>query len=332
MRTKPSGDSPAEVAAGPKRTPPPGLGRAAPYPEAGGSRAGRWLVGGWLVATAVVLSLPGPNHPLRLALVVLHLALAHLLFERPFPGGAALTGNRSSAAVADWAPLLIAPIFYWEAPLLASVLHGPLVFDAVVEHWDQVLFHTQPSQWLTATWPSPWISEPLHAAYLSYYLFVALPPLALYFSGRLEGFRRVGFTLALAFIIHSAIFAIFPVLGPRYLFPAPQGPLDRGLFYQLAHRLLEAASSPGTAFPSSHVGLAAAITVSLHREMPRITPWAAALAAALALGTVYGGFHYGADALAGAVLGTTLGVVAPSLRDLLSGVSVPVPHSPPVRP
>ncbi len=285
------------------------------------ARPARRLVGTWLLVTAAVLALPGPGHALRLGLVAAHLLLAHLLFDRPFPGRAVLAGVPVARVVADWSPLLIAPAFYWEAPLMAGVLHGPLVYDAVVQHWDAVLFGGQPSQWLSAAWPWISLSEPLHAAYLSYYALVGLPPLVLFVSGRRQGFRRVAFTIALMFVVDSALFTAFPVLGPRYLFPIPHGPLDRGLLFGFTHRVLEVGSSVGTAFPSSHVGLAAAVTVALHREAPRITPWTAILTATLAFATVYGGFHYGVDALAGAILGVTVGLAAPGIRAGIAAVT-----------
>jgi membrane-associated phospholipid phosphatase len=162
------------------------------------------------------------------------------------------------------------------------------------------------------------VSEVLHGAYLSYYFIILVPPMVLYLAGRRAGFRRVVFTVLAALLVHQAAFIVFPVLGPRYLFPAPTGPLEAGVLYQLTHRVLEAGSSPGTAFPSSHVGISVAMTLALSKESPRAAAWVGALTALLAVSTVYGGFHYAIDALAGVVLGTVAALSAPALWRLLT--------------
>ena len=102
--------------------------------------------------------------------------------------------------------------------------------------------------------------------------------------------------------------------GPRYLFPPPVGEGAQGPVYALAHRLLEAGSSRGAAFPSSHVGVAVAQTVMIARFAPRWAPLVGGLTIGLALGAVYGGFHYAIDAAAGLLLGAALAALAPSLR------------------
>lgn len=281
------------------------------------------LVALWLLATAPLLLLPGHGLPLRISLLALHLALAGLLLavaarrvgNGDVEGSAGAEGNGGPAgALADWLPLLIAPAFYWEIPILAGVIHHGVHYDAVVQGWEAALFGGQPSRTLGSAWPWTWLSEPLHAAYLSFYLFIIVPPAVLEALGRRAAVRAVIFTVVLAAVAHAAVFVLFPVLGPRYLFPPPAGALADGPLYQLTHWVLARGSSPGTAFPSSHVGIAVAVTGTLWRVAPRAAPWVAVVAAALAFATVYGGFHYAVDALAGAALGTLLALAAPRLR------------------
>lgn len=277
------------------------------------------LIAFWLLATAPLLAFPllaGPLQPVlpRVLLLAAHLGAALILLRQPvdaaaLPGGGALWG-----AVRDWLPLLLVPTFYWEVPLLAEAIHGGAVYDGMVQQWEAWVFGGQPSQTLAGLAPGLWISEPLHAAYLSFYFIVLGPPIALYALGRRGAFRRVVFTLVVATLAHQAAFIAFPVLGPRYLFPAPAGPLEAGPLYQLTHRVLEGGSSPGTAFPSSHVGISVAMTVALFRERVTLAPWLAAVTALLAIATVYGGFHYAVDAVAGVALGLAAALAAPPMR------------------
>jgi membrane-associated phospholipid phosphatase len=298
------------------------MGRAAE--PSGADRAPSWppahrLIAFWLLATAPLLALPllagAPQAALhRVLLLAAHLVVALILLGRPadaaaLPGRAALWGH-----VRDWLPLLLVPTFYWEVPLLAEAIHGGALYDGMVQQWEAWVFGGQPSQTLAALAPWLWVSEPLHAAYLSYYVIVLGPAIALYALGRRGAFRRVLFTLVVATLAHQAAFVAFPVLGPRYLFSAPAGPLEAGPLYQLTHRVLEAGSSPGTAFPSSHVGVSVAITVALFRERVKLAPWLAAVTALLAVATIYGGFHYAVDAVAGVALGLAAALAAPALR------------------
>jgi rhodanese-related sulfurtransferase/membrane-associated phospholipid phosphatase len=303
----------------------PGVSRAGPPWAAGQSRAPSWqpahrLIAYWLLATAPLLAVPLLVMPLqpalpRALLLAAHVVVAVLLLRQPL-GTPRLPGSPLLwTRVRDWLPLLVVPLFYWEVPLLAQPIHGGAVYDAVVMGWEAAIFGGQPSQTFAARWPWLWISEPLHAAYLSYYFIGLVPPVVLYLMGRHGAFRRVVFTLAVAVLAHQAAFVAFPVLGPRYLFPAPAGPLEAGPLYQLTHWVLEGGSSPGTAFPSSHVGISVAMTVALFRERLAAAPWLAVLTTLLAVGTVYGGFHYAVDAIAGLALGLAAALAAPVIHD-----------------
>jgi membrane-associated phospholipid phosphatase len=271
------------------------------------------LLAFWLLATAPLLAVPVPPIAPRLALLALHLAVAALLLMQPLEADRLPGPARLWARARDWLPLAVVPLFYWEVPLLAEAIHRGATYDGIVQAWEAALFGGQPSLTFAARWPGLWVSEPLHGAYLSYYFIIAGPPVALYLAGRRGAFRRLVFTLAVAILAHQAAFIAFPVLGPRYLFPAPAGPLEAGPLYQLTHRVLEGGSSPGTAFPSSHVGISVAVTIALFRERVGAAPWVAMLTALLTLATVYGGFHYAIDAVAGVALGAAAALVAPNL-------------------
>ncbi|MEX1184269.1 MAG: phosphatase PAP2 family protein [Gemmatimonadota bacterium] len=223
---------------------------------------------------------------------------------RPAAGESTATGSGAGAlhAVADWAPLLLMPLLYAELAVLNRAVHGGRYFDELVIGWEQALFGGMPSTEWAAAMPSLRLSEPLHFAYLSYYFIIFVPPLLLFLRGRRDAFRAGVFTLMFSFLVHYIFFIYFPVQGPRYLFPHGST-AAAGFFEQLAHRVLEAGSSQGAAFPSSHVGVSVTQTLIAMRCMPRISIPLAVLTTGLAAGAVYGGFHYAIDALAGTVLG-----------------------------
>jgi membrane-associated phospholipid phosphatase len=224
---------------------------------------------------------------------------------------------RLAAFLADWYPLLLLAAFYLELGPLNRAVHNGHYFDAIVSNWEQSLFGAHPSSEWAAHMPFLWLSETLHIAYISYYFILYLPAIAIWFRKGPPAFRETIFSLMLVFVVHYVFFIYFPVQGPRYLFPAPQGGIETGFFYRIAHFVLEVGSSQGAAFPSSHVGASAAIAIALLRHLPRAAPPVILLTLGVAAGAVYGGFHYALDVTTGLTLGIVLGCASPALYRLL---------------
>jgi len=307
-------------------------------PEATARRALRRLCAAYLAISGSVLLLPNRSGAWA-ALLVLHAVGVFILLEvGPFRRLTRWVSDRRprfAAVVFDWYALLLMPLLYVELDRLNIAVHGGRYFDRTVLGWEEILFGGQPSQELASAFPHLVLSEALHFFYLSYYLIIYLPPLYLYLRERgagpaggagdgrraggpgsrpsLAGHQHMVFALMLVFLVHYLFFIFFPVQGPRYLFPAPVGELFQGIMYQLAHAILDAGSSQGAAFPSSHVGVAFAQTALVFLFWRRAAPVLLLASSGLALGAVYAGFHYATDALAGLLLGLLLVALAPAL-------------------
>ena len=270
----------------------------------------------YMVVSATALLFPHrPGYwPLLLALHVLVVVVFWPAAPLQRAATSAGAGTRSiMRSVLDWLPLLLIPALYTELAVLNRAVHDGRYFDDAIIALEQVIFGGQPSQEWAAALPNLWVSEPLHAAYLSYYLISFGPPLLLFLRGRTAEFRFAAFAVMFSFFAHYLFFIFLPVQGPRYLFPAPGGELANGMFYQVAHRVLEAGSAQGAAFPSSHVGVSVTQTLVVLRFLRGWTPLVAVLTVGLALGAIYGGFHYAIDAVIGAVLGVIVFAVAQPL-------------------
>lgn len=216
-------------------------------------------------------------------------------------------------------PVAIAPLFYVElATVNQFVFSG--TFDEMVQGWEAALFGVQVSMTASDWFPSVLLSELLHLGYASYYLLV---PAGLIGAFALRGnasLERTAFAVALAFYVSYAIFAVFPVAGPRYEFEPIGGNIAQGTIHGMVHAILEAGSSKGTAFPSSHIAAAGAAVLAAGREDGRLLWWLLPALIGLTLGTVYGRFHYGVDALAGAALALIVWAVTPRLVDAFGGL------------
>lgn len=279
------------------------------------------LLAAYLALAGVALAFPG--RPATWPLIVL-LHGAAVLIAWPPPSLLRAAGRLPARhasllrSVLDWAPLLLVPVLYTELAVLNVAVHEGRYFDDLVIAWEQAIFGGQPSREWAAAMPALWLSEVLHFAYLSYYLIIFVPPLLIFLRRPRDEFRTAVFTLMLGFFVHYIFFVYFPVQGPRYLFEPPAGALADGAFHQLAHRVLEAGSAQGAAFPSSHVGVSVVQTLLAVRYLPRLAPLIGLLTLGLAAGAVYGGFHYATDALAGVVLGVVAFLIAPAVQRRLT--------------
>ena len=203
----------------------------------------------------------------------------------------------------DWMPLLALLFLYSEMPLLIQAAGHQEMLDATVIRWETATFGDNPALDWAARWPSRVLSEFLHLAYLSYYPIIFVVPAALYASARRAEFSEAVFVLMLTFVVCFVAYLVFPVAGPRYAWAsssvAPAGPIR-----SLVNWLLEARSSRGTAFPSSHVAVAVAQSLLAGRYFGKKGAVLGVLTLGLALGAIYGGFHYAVDVLAGALVGS----------------------------
>ena len=261
------------------------------------------------------LALTGPHRPAVWPLLALaHVAAAAWLLTRPVDESARLASRRALRVLIAAYPLILMPLLYAELPLLNQSLYGGQYFDDAIIRWERALFGFEPARELAARIPSLAFSESVLGAYVSYYLIIYAPPVLIAWKRGHEGLRAAVFALALVFFAHYLFFVWLPVEGPRYRFDSPVPPEARGSIYALAHALLEAGSSRGAAFPSSHVGVSVVATMTCWRWLRPLAPVVALLTLGLAIGAVYGGFHYGIDAIAGALLGALLGAIAPRLQ------------------
>ncbi len=197
----------------------------------------------------------------------------------------------------DFYPLLLVVALYSEVGFLNRAVG--LSHDATVQAWEQALFGGQPSRdWIRA-WPHPWLSWSLHVAYLSYYSILMASPLGLWLLGDRCGARDAVCVTMVTFYACYGIFLLFPVAGPRYLFPLADNPATNIPIARFTQRLLNDRAAWGTAFPSSHVAASLVASVAAlrsHRPMGVILLLFSVL---LTVSTVYGQFHYAIDAIGG---------------------------------
>lgn len=226
--------------------------------------------------------------------------ITRLAAWRPRAGLAAIA--RAAYAV------FLTPLLYAELAVL-NRFFTERYFDATVQAWDAALFGGQPSVGLSAALPWLSLSEVLHLGYFAYYAIIPAAILGVFATRGVEALQRTALAVAAAFFVSYLIFMFFPVAGPRYEFAPIGGEIGEGTLFGIVHGILEAGSSKGTAFPSSHIAASLAAVVAAGREDPRWFRLLLIPELALTAGTVYGRFHYATDALAGILLGLLISAV-----------------------
>jgi len=255
----------------------------------------------WTLAYAAAASLALALHwPLATPAAWL-LPVAHVgLIAVPLLAPRARRAGALGGFLGTFYPLLLVTFLYSEIGLMNSCAGRS--YDPLVQRWDLMLFGVQPSfAWIRAC-PSPWLSWPLHLGYLSYYILVPGPSLALWFSGRRPAARAAVLLISVTFYVCYAVFMLFPVAGPRYAFPLAANAATAIAPARLLQRLLDAGAAWGTAFPSSHVAVSLVSSLYAARRWRVLGVVFVPAALLLGLGTVYGQFHYALDALSGAAL------------------------------
>ena len=256
----------------------------------------------WTIAYASFASfvIAGRGGSLAAPLVTAHFALIGVALLAPSLRGS----NTAGRFLAAFYPLLAVLGLYSAIGLVNAA--AATSHDLAVQGWDATLFGAQPSRDWIRRWPHPALSWTLHLAYLSYYLILAAAPLGLWLRGRRESARHVAFLMMLAFYLCYAAFLLFPVAGPRYVFPPADNPATTVLPARLTQRLLDGNAAWGTAFPSSHVAVSLVAAAATLREWAAYGLALLLLAVLLTFATVYGQFHYASDAMAGSLLASVV--------------------------
>src|SRR5215467_13808464 len=237
-----------------------------------------WTLGYAVVTiAALVWRIPPERIPVLLAI---HLVLAVLVLLMPRARRASSVGR----FLGDWYPLLIVTALYTEVGLVN--LGDGRAYDRIVLGWEQALFGFQPArEWIRAD-PSASLSWVLYLGYLAYYPIIAAAPLALWATGQHEAMRRAMTTIMATFYLCYTIFLLFPVVGPRHMFPAADNAATQTAIAQLTAGLLDNVAAWGAAFPSSHIAVSVVATAAALREW-RALGWVLTVPTALlALGCV----------------------------------------------
>jgi len=189
--------------------------------------------------------------------------------------------------------------FYGETAYLNTLFFNkidPWLMDA-----DQWLFGFQPALVFSSHIHSAFMSELMFMGYFSYYLMPVIALAVIAFK-RKNHFEKTAFVIFTSFLLYYIIFIVLPAEGPQFFWEGQKAIVEaKGLFGWLVKQIQEAGEAPTAAFPSSHVGVALIILVTLHELKLKLFWIYLPFVMMLVVATVYIKAHYAVDALAGII-------------------------------
>jgi len=234
-------------------------------------------------------------------MIFLHIGLAFLLLEMPRVGPETRLSLRILGRIY---PYLMWTLAWSEIGWLYS-LTLPVVHDGPIRAADLAIlgFHLNEEMSSFLSWT--WMRNIMGFSYLSYYLLILGPPVALALRRRERDLEYHTFGLLTTYLVCFVIYLVLPVLGPRDLAHAT-GEVAQGvggLFGPVINAFFEAGDSRGTAFPSSHCAGSVAAALLVRRHFSRTTGLIASIwAGFIVVSTVYTNNHYAIDAVAGVAI------------------------------
>jgi membrane-associated phospholipid phosphatase len=238
------------------------------------------------------------------------------------PNGTASLLARTRDFLRHFYPVLLYLWFFCETGWVNRMFFTEYM-DPLAVGWDQAVFGCQPGIVLIQRMPWLALSEPLYAAYFSYYPMIGGVGLALFLRDRRQFFHYIS-VVSFVFYLCYVVYIFVPIIGPRTFFEPMHGYMMPEEFHRFApvtaypeaiqsgpcfrlmsfvYRVFEA---PGAAIPSSHVAVALCTVYFSFSYLRRIRYPHLVLALILCFSTVYCRFHYGVDALAGAATAAIL--------------------------
>lgn len=212
----------------------------------------------------------------------------------------------------DFSPIVFVITLYES---LGNVIqHLQPDIDPVLVRIDFFLFGVHPTVWLER-WITPWLTDLMSLAYLSYYFLPVALILILHLKGRKEEFRQAIFILTFGYYLSFIGYILFPAIGPRFtqadLYAVP---LKGSFLTDLVRDTLNAIEhNKRDCMPSGHTQIALMVLFLSLRYEQRLFYLLLPVVCGLIFSTVYLRYHYAVDLIAGAALAIGCMLIAPWL-------------------
>jgi membrane-associated phospholipid phosphatase len=215
----------------------------------------------------------------------------------------------------DFSPIAFIIFIYQSLGNMIQYLQPDV--DPYLIRIDLFLFGVHPTVWMER-WVTPWLTDILSLAYISYYFLPVILVVTLYLRGRKEEFNQVIFILTFGYYLSFIGYILFPAIGPRFtqahLYSVP---LEGSFFSDFVRDLLNSIEhNKRDCMPSGHTQIALMVVFLARRYEKTIFYLFLPVVCGLILSTVYLRYHYVIDLMAGSALAIGCVFIGPWLYKL----------------
>lgn len=235
--------------------------------------------------------------------------LTHILYIFAILCNINLTGklkpNRLGMVLRLLYPIAIISFAWNELTHLIPMIYGNYWATEWIMAADKFLFGVYPTLWFQH-WYRPWLDEIMNLCYSSYYLYMPLILLGLFYRKRYKDLSHVLSIATWTFLSKFLLYFFLPVLGPRMVPELQSLSFREYSGFLAAHitRMVQAGGGiVGGAFPSSHVGGGVMWTLVSLKYFKKAGLFMIPLTLGMVVATVYLGYHHALDAVAGLIWG-----------------------------
>ena len=205
--------------------------------------------------------------------------------------------------IRDWYPMFVLTYFFEATSAMNLVIFHDFI-DGFFQRIDFAIFGYQPARIWGIKFNDFFFQELFHFAYFSYYIMFPFLAFLLYFKHR-KAFHHFVFIISFVFYICYITYNFLPVIGGRFW----ESTLELtkiyrfGIFTTIMAFIYNITTHFGGAFPSSHVAMAVAVTISALRNERWLGYIYVPITILLSISTVYCHYHYFIDTIAGIAYG-----------------------------
>lgn len=191
-------------------------------------------------------------------------------------------------------------LFGWkEIDFLLRIFFGSYWATDYIIQFEKLIFGGCPTIWFQQ-FLHPWLDEIMTLVYNSYFLFMPIVGLTLFFKKK---YQEAYAAFSIGTSVHFSnfvLFYLFPVVGPQEIFAELQPLKFTGYLFGEITRIIQANGSvKGGAFPSAHVSAALAWTLAALRYERNLGYFLLPLTIGIGIAAVYLGYHYAVDPIFG---------------------------------
>jgi len=251
-----------------------------------------------LIGLILLTSIFRARIPLWHSLLFRYVILLGFLFILKLSYDSKWTGKIGSF-IHSFSPILFVILIYESLGDLIQHLLPDI--DPLLARIDLFIFGVHPTVWMER-WVTPWLTDLLSLAYISYYFVPVVLIVVLYLKGRMKEFNRSVFILAFGYYVSFIGYILFPAIGPRRMMTHLQSiPLEGSFITDFVRDILDTLEhNKRDCMPSGHTQLSLMVLCLAYRYEKLLFCILLPIVCGLIISTIYLRYHHVIDLFVGA--------------------------------